>query len=169
MLFHPFRILVTLGPGKEGVQPDGLMPSEQAGHSWRPRPGSGPATTELSPDFRTFSRHSLTTVHFAITFGALPAALAAWTRQCKTSNRRSVLALWLYVVSAPATALSFALRAQPMIPGLVEVICAAFFAIGFAIRWLTIKPLRPRLLGIPLLIGFLLGAGYTLTQFANLP
>jgi uncharacterized protein (UPF0548 family) len=112
---------------------------------------------------------TLTTVHFAITFGALPAALVAWTRKETIAGLWNDLALWLYVLSAPATALCFALRSQPMIPGLAEVFCAVLFALSFFVWWLTLRSGRPRWLALPLLIGFALGAGYTLAQYSGWP
>jgi len=112
---------------------------------------------------------TLTTVHFAITFGALPTAMAAWTRQCVMKNRWGSLSLWGYVISAPATALCFALRSQPMIPGFAEVVAATFFATGFFVWWLAVDSCRARWLAAPLLGGFALGAGYTVTQHFGWP
>lgn len=113
---------------------------------------------------------TLTTVHFAITFSALPAALVAWTRKdVITPSFWNDLALWIYVISAPATALCFSLRAQVMIPSLAEVFFAALFALSFFVWWLTIPSGRTRGLAFPLLIGFSIGAGYTLTQYFAWP
>jgi hypothetical protein len=103
---------------------------------------------------------TLTTGHFAITFGVLPLAMAASERPLPRSRRRDA-GLWLYVLGAPATALCFALRADPFRPGMVEVACAIAFAAGFLL-WATGMPLRrspwPYACLIP---GFLLGVGYT--------
>lgn len=112
---------------------------------------------------------TLTTVHFAITFGALPTAMAAWTRSSAGTNRWSRLALWGYVVSAPATALCFALRTQPMTPSFAEVVVATVFAIGFVVWWMALDSARARWLAVPLLGGFVLGAGYTVTQYFGWP
>jgi hypothetical protein len=103
---------------------------------------------------------TLTTVHFAITFGVLPLAMAASERPLPRSNRRDA-GLWLYVLGAPATALCFALRADPFRPGVAEVACAVAFAAGFLL-WASGMPVRrgpwPYVCLIP---GFLLGVGYT--------
>ena len=107
---------------------------------------------------------TLTTVHFSITFGALPAAIVAWTRRQTAANAWREGAIIVYVVSAPATALSFALRTQAMVPGFAEVLCAILFAGGFVVWWMTLGDKRGRWLASPLLVGFSLGAGYTLTQ-----
>ncbi len=112
---------------------------------------------------------TLTTVHFAITFGALPAALVAGTKKEATPRPWNDLALWIYVISAPATALCFALRAQVMIPSLAEVFCAVLFALSFFVWWVTIPSRRSRGFALPLLLGFALGAGYTLTQYLAWP
>lgn len=112
---------------------------------------------------------TLTTVHFAITFGALPTAMAAWTRVSSPVRHWNDPAIWIYLVSAPATALCFALRSQPMIPGLVEVLCAVVFALGFFLWWLSIGSCHARWLAMPLLAGFALGAGYTLTLHFGWP
>ena len=58
---------------------------------------------------------TLTTVHFAITFGVLPLAMAASERPLARCRWRD-LGLWLYVAGAPATALCFALRTVPLRP-----------------------------------------------------
>jgi hypothetical protein len=106
---------------------------------------------------------TLTTVHFAITFGVLPLAMAASERPLPRSRQRD-LGLWLYVAGAPATALCFALRTDPFRPGMVEVGCAVAFAAGFLL-WATGMPLRrgpwPYVCLVP---GFLLGVGYTAAQ-----
>ncbi len=106
---------------------------------------------------------TLTTVHFAITFGVLPLAMAASERPLPRSRRRD-LGLWLYVAGAPATALCFALRTDPLRPGLVEVGCAVAFAAGFLL-WAAGMPVRrgpwPYVCLVP---GFLLGVGYTAAQ-----
>ena len=107
---------------------------------------------------------TLTTVHFAITFGALPTVMAAWTWTSSPVRRWNDAAIWIYLVSAPATALCFALRSQPMIPGFVETVCAMVFALGFFIWWTSVGSCRARGLALPLLAGFALGAGYTLTN-----
>ena len=103
---------------------------------------------------------TLTTVHFAITFGVLPLAMAASERPSPRSRRRDV-GLWLYVFGAPATALCFALRADPFRPGSAEVACAVAFAAGFLL-WASGMPVRrgpwPFVCLVP---GFLLGVGYT--------
>jgi hypothetical protein len=106
---------------------------------------------------------TLTTVHFAITFGVLPLAMAASERPLARSGRRD-LGQWLYVLGAPATALCFALRDDPFRPGVAEVVCTIAFAAGFLL-WATGMPVRrspwPYLCLIP---GFLLGVGYTASQ-----
>jgi hypothetical protein len=106
---------------------------------------------------------TLTTVHFAITFGVLPLAMAASERPLARSRRRD-LGMWLYVAGAPATALCFALRADPLRPGPVEVAAAAVFAAGFLL-WAAFMPVRrgpwPYVCLVP---GFLLGVGYTASQ-----
>lgn len=103
---------------------------------------------------------TLTTVHFSITFGVLPLAMAAWERSLPPSRLRAG-ALLAYVVAAPATALAFALRAQPMTPGLAEVACAVFLAAAF-LAWATALPARATPLALVLLApGILLGAGYS--------
>jgi hypothetical protein len=103
---------------------------------------------------------TLTTVHFAITFGVLPLAMAASERPLPRSRWRD-FGLWLYVAGAPATALCFALRPDPFHPGLVEVACAVAFATGFLL-WAAGMPVRrgpwPYVCLVP---GFLLGVGYT--------
>ena len=103
---------------------------------------------------------TLTTVHFAITFGVLPLAMAASERPLTRCRWRD-FGLWLYVAGAPATALCFALRADPLRPGVVEVACAALFAAGFLL-WAAFMPVRrgpwPYVCLVP---GFLLGVGYT--------
>lgn len=103
---------------------------------------------------------TLTTVHFAITFGVLPLAMAASERPLARSRARD-LGIWLYVVGAPATALCFALRSNPLQPGLVEVAAAVVFAAGFLL-WAAFMPLKrgpwPYACLVP---GFLLGVGYT--------
>lgn len=111
---------------------------------------------------------TLTTVHFAITFGVLPLAMAASERPLPRSRRRDA-GTWLFVLGAPATALCFALRADPFRPGVAEVACAALFAAGFLL-WTSGMPLRrtpwPFVLLVP---GFLLGAGYTAAQAFGWP
>ena len=103
---------------------------------------------------------TLTTVHFAITFGVLPLAMAASERPLARSRARD-LGIWLYVVGAPATALCFALRSNPLQPGPVEVAAAVVFAAGFLL-WAAFMPLKrgpwPYACLVP---GFLLGVGYT--------
>ena len=106
---------------------------------------------------------TLTTVHFAITFGVLPLAMAASERPLPRSCRRD-FGLWLYVAGAPATALCFALRTDPFRPGMVEVACAIAFAAGFLL-WASGMPLRGRPWPYVCLVpGFLLGVGYTAAQ-----
>lgn len=103
---------------------------------------------------------TLTTVHFSIAFGVLPLAMAAWERSLPPRRVRS-LALLAYVAAAPATALAFALRSQPMTPGPAEVACAAGLAAAF-LAWAAALPRRTT--PIPLLLlapGLLLGAGYS--------
>lgn len=103
---------------------------------------------------------TLTTVHFSITFGVLPLAMAAWERSLPPSRLRAG-ALLAYVVTAPATALAFALRAQPMTPGLAEVACAVLLAAAF-LAWAAGLPARAAPLALVLLApGILLGAGYS--------
>jgi hypothetical protein len=103
---------------------------------------------------------TLTTVHFAITFGVLPLAMAASERPLARCRWRD-LGLWLYVAGAPATALCFALRTDPLRPGAVEVAAAVVFAAGFLL-WAALMPIRrgpwPYVCLVP---GFLLGVGYT--------
>jgi len=103
---------------------------------------------------------TLTTVHFAITFGVLPLAMAASERPLVRHRWRD-LGLWLYVAGAPATALCFALRTDPLRPGAVEVAAAVAFAAGFLL-WAAFMPVRrgpwPYVCLVP---GFLLGVGYT--------
>jgi len=103
---------------------------------------------------------TLTTVHFAITFGVLPLAMAASERPLARSRGRD-LGIWLYVVGAPATALCFALRSNPLQPGPVEVAAAVVFAAGFLL-WAAFMPVKrgpwPYVCLVP---GFLLGVGYT--------
>jgi len=103
---------------------------------------------------------TLTTVHFAITFGVLPLAMAASERPLARCRRRD-LGQWLYVAGAPATALCFALRTDPLRPGAVEVAAAVVFAAGFLL-WAASMPVRrgpwPYVCLVP---GFLLGVGYT--------
>jgi uncharacterized protein (UPF0548 family) len=103
---------------------------------------------------------TLTTVHFAITFGVLPLAMAAWERCSPPSERRSV-GLGLCLLAAPATALAFALRPNPWRSGAVEFICVLLFAAGFLL-WASGMPVRrgpgPYVCLVP---GFLLGVGYT--------
>lgn len=103
---------------------------------------------------------TLTTVHFSIAFGVLPLAMAAWERSLPPSRVRSA-ALLAYVVSAPATALAFALRSQPMTPGPAEVACAVGLAAAF-LAWAAALPGRTAPLPVVLLApGLLLGAGYS--------
>ena len=103
---------------------------------------------------------TLTTVHFAITFGVLPLAMAAWERRSPPSERRSV-GLGLCLLAAPATALAFALRSNPWRSGAVEFVCVLLFAAGFLL-WASGMPVRrgpgPYVCLVP---GFLLGVGYT--------
>ena len=103
---------------------------------------------------------TLTTVHFAITFGVLPLAMAASERPLARCRWRD-LGLWFYVAGAPATALCFALRTDPLRPGAVEVVAAVVFAAGFLL-WAAFMPIRrgpwPYVCLVP---GFLLGVGYT--------
>jgi hypothetical protein len=103
---------------------------------------------------------TLTTVHFAITFGVLPLAMAASERPLARCRWRD-LGLWFYVAGAPATALCFALRTDPLRPGSVEVAAAVVFAAGFLL-WAAFMPVRrgpwPYVCLVP---GFLLGVGYT--------
>jgi hypothetical protein len=103
---------------------------------------------------------TLTTVHFAITFGVLPLAMAASERPLARCRWRD-LGLWFYVAGAPATALCFALRTDPLRPGSVEVAAAVVFAAGFLL-WAAFMPVKrgpwPYVCLIP---GFLLGVGYT--------
>jgi len=79
-------------------------------------------------------------------------------------NRWRDLGLWLYVAGAPATALCFALRTDPLRPGTVEVAAAVAFAAGFLL-WSAFMPVRrgpwPYVCLVP---GFLLGVGYTASQ-----
>ena len=60
---------------------------------------------------------TLTTVHFAITFGVLPLAMAASERPLARCRWRDLGLSGLYVAGAPATALCFALRTDPLRPG----------------------------------------------------
>jgi uncharacterized protein (UPF0548 family) len=103
---------------------------------------------------------TLTTVHFAITFGVLPLAMSASERPLVRHRWRD-LGLWLYVAGAPATALCFALRTDPLRPGVVEVAAAVAFAAGFLL-WAAFMPVRrgpwPYVCLVP---GFFLGVGYT--------
>ncbi len=112
---------------------------------------------------------TLTTVHFSITFGALPLAMAAWTRRVTTPSVWREVAVAIYVVLAPATALCFAFRTRVMVPGFVEALCAVLFAAGLVVWWVTLGNGRGRWLSSPLLVGFTLGAGYTLTQHFGWP
>lgn len=114
---------------------------------------------------------TLTVVHFSITFGVLPAALVAWTRAMPIERRGWLrqAALWNYTLSAPLTALCFALRTEVMRPGAVEAICAVAFAVGFVVWWMGIGSSTARWAGAPLVVGFLLGAGYTVTQHFGWP
>lgn len=114
---------------------------------------------------------TLTVVHFSITFGVLPAAMAAWTRAAPDGRWYGVrqAALWTFVLAAPLTALAFALRSELMRPGLGEAACATLFALGFAVWWLVTGPARARWRGVPLLAGFALGAGYSVTQHFGWP
>lgn len=103
---------------------------------------------------------TLTTAHFAITFGVLPLAMSAWEASLPADRRRS-LGIWLYALAAPATALCFALRSQPMVPGLAEVGCAGMLAAGFLL-WASGLSRRETIPALVLLVpGLLLGAGYT--------
>jgi hypothetical protein len=103
---------------------------------------------------------TLTTVHFAITFGVLPLAMSASERPLARCRWRD-LGQWLYVAGAPATALCFALRTDPLRPQGVEVAAAVVFASGFLL-WAAFMPVRrgpwPYVCLVP---GFLLGVGYT--------
>ena len=103
---------------------------------------------------------TLTTVHFAITFGVLPLAMAASERPLVRHRWRD-LGLWLYVAGAPATALCFALRSDPLRPEPAEVAAAVVFAAGFLL-WAAFMPVKrgpwPYVCLVP---GFLLGVGYT--------
>ena len=114
---------------------------------------------------------TLTVVHFSITFGVLPAALVAWTRAMPehSSRRAQHGSLWIYTLSAPLTALCFALRTEVMRPGAVEAVCAVAFAGGFFVWWAGIGSTRARWAGLPLVMGFGLGAGYTVTQHLGWP
>jgi len=114
---------------------------------------------------------TLTVVHFSITFGVLPAALAAWTRASPVDAGQRVrhAALWIYTLSAPLTALCFALREQAMRPGFVEALFAVAFAAGFVVWWLSIPSGTARRAGAPLVAGFALGAGYSVTQHFGWP
>jgi len=90
----------------------------------------------------------------------LPLAMAASERPLARSRGRD-LGIWLYVVGAPATALCFALRSNPLQPGPVEVAAAVVFAAGFLL-WAAFMPVKrgpwPYVCLVP---GFLLGVGYT--------
>lgn len=114
---------------------------------------------------------TLTVVHFSITFGVLPAALVAWTRATPVERVGGLrhAALWIYTLSAPLTALCFALREEVMRPGAVEAVCAVAFAGGFFVWWAGIGSTRARWAGLPLVMGFGLGAGYTVTQHLGWP
>lgn len=107
---------------------------------------------------------TLTTVHFAITFGALPLAMSAWELSLPASRRRSA-GLWLYSLAAPATALGFATRTSPMVPGLDEVICAAGFVLGFCLWASGLPPRRTSPALLLLVAGMLLGVGYTVSTY----
>ena len=112
---------------------------------------------------------TLTVVHFSITFGVLPAAMAAWTRE--GGGRGGRAALWIYVGSAPLTALAFALRGEWMRPGLVEALLAGVFAAGFILWWGVTGRVeaRVRRLGAPLVAGFVLGAGFSVAGHFGWP
>jgi hypothetical protein len=111
---------------------------------------------------------TLTTVHFSITFGVLPLAMVAWERSL-TPCRFRAAAIIAYVVAAPATALAFSLRSQPMTPGGAEVVCAIAIALAF-LTWAGRLPARTSPLALALLApGILLGAGYSAATALGLP
>ena len=107
---------------------------------------------------------TLTTVHFSVTFGVLPLAMAAIERGLAPSRLRSA-AILAYVAAAPATALAFALRASPMTPGAAEVACAVGLAAAF-LAWAAGLPRGAAPLALAVLLpGILLGAGYSAATF----
>ncbi len=103
---------------------------------------------------------TLTTVHFAITFGVLPLAMAATERPLPSSRVRAC-GIWLYIAGASATALCFALRSNPSQPSGFEAICAALFAIGFLLWAVRVPATISRLPFGFLVPGLLLGLAYT--------
>ena len=102
---------------------------------------------------------TLTVAHFSVTFGLLPAALAGWNRQLPPSRLRRV-GLWGLVLLPPGVGLLFALRAQLLVPSLLEVLGTVLMAGSFVFWWLGAPTWKLRLLALPLLSGFVLGAGY---------
>ena len=103
---------------------------------------------------------TLTTVHFAITFGVLPLAMAATERPLSPSRVRAC-GIWLYIAGASATALCFALRSNPSQPSGFEAICAALFAMGFLLWAARVPPSIGRVPFYFLVPGLLLGLAYT--------
>jgi uncharacterized protein (UPF0548 family) len=94
--------------------------------------------------------------------------MVAWERALTPCRVRAV-AIIAYVVAAPATALAFSLRSQPMIPGGAEVTCAIVLALAFLV-WAARLPARTSPIALALLApGILLGAGYSAATALGLP
>ena len=111
---------------------------------------------------------TLTTIHFAITFGVLPLAMAATERSLPPSRARDS-GIWLYVAGACATALCFALRNNLFRPGVVEVLGATLFTVGFLL-WAARTPAAVGRVPFGFLVpGLLLGLAYTATQAFGWP
>lgn len=106
---------------------------------------------------------TLTTAHFLVTFGLLPAALAAWGR-ARPGGALWRLSLWGLVALPPLTGALFALRAAPLLPSLPEVggaVAMAGAALGVAA---SLPDRRARWIALPLALGFATGAGYAASQ-----
>lgn len=102
---------------------------------------------------------TLTVAHFSVTFGLLPAALAAWHRRLPPSRLRD-MGVWGLVCLPPLVGLLFSLRTELLRPSLLEVLGTGLMALSFMLWWLGTPSIKLRLLGLPLLSGFVLGAGY---------
>ena len=105
---------------------------------------------------------TLTVAHFSVTFGLLPAALAAWTRAAAGAPGDTLrrAALWGIVIAPPLTGALFATRYVQLIPSPAEVAGTAGIAASLTLWWLAAPSVLVRLIMLPLLSGVWLGAGY---------
>ena len=119
---------------------------------------------------------TLTVAHFTVTFGLLPAAMAAWNREWQgaAGARLREIGTWGIVALPPLTGLLFALRSEALVPSLAEVGLTAGMAASLSLWWAGAQArareqARVQLVALPLVSGVWLGAGYAAAQHFSWP